>query len=373
MLDRMRELYTAARDPGVVAPAHVERRIHGQLLAGLGQLLFAAENQSGHDQRLRARPALHQTTVHQHLIEAHLFGIGNKGVSDHCACMKPIYLHLGGALALSFTIAAVRVPAPDLTPVPTPSPTPEPVQTTPPPLRPRRQPRTGSTNRAHRGIELSRRMSGAKRCMDRAAARCCSRSNAIAVRGASHCCAVRAASSTSMTIRTETVDRTLAATPAGSGSQQVMATLAASDPLLDAMAVTRGRSAVETTGLSTLYLPPWAEVTRAIRIPPLIESLAPPLRQVRRLRARKRPGFDPEPETPILTWDNFFSRVVLSLLKTQYIHKISGETRSWDPGDTAVLSSLARKEVIPMSHGSAERSASFARGTIGRQHPIETS
>ena len=36
------------------------------------------------------------------------------------------------------------------------------------------------------------------------------------------------------------------------------------DPLLDAMAVTRGRFAVETTGLSTLYLPPWAEVTRAI-------------------------------------------------------------------------------------------------------------
>ena len=37
--------------------------------------------------------------------------------------MKPIYVHLGGALALSFTIAAC-VPAPDSTPAPTPTPTP---------------------------------------------------------------------------------------------------------------------------------------------------------------------------------------------------------------------------------------------------------
>ena len=32
-------------------------------------------------------------------------------VSDHCAGMKPIYLHLGGALALSFTIAAATASA----------------------------------------------------------------------------------------------------------------------------------------------------------------------------------------------------------------------------------------------------------------------
>ena len=40
--------------------------------------------------------------------------------------MKPIYLHLGGALALTFTIAAC-IPAPDSTPAP------EPVQTRPTP------------------------------------------------------------------------------------------------------------------------------------------------------------------------------------------------------------------------------------------------
>ncbi|HCY02645.1 MAG TPA: hypothetical protein DHU71_07085, partial [Erythrobacter sp.] len=58
--------------------------------------------------------------------------------------------------------------------------------------------------------------------------------------------------------------RTLAATPAARELQSLTATLAANDPLLDAMAVTRGRFAVETPGLSTLYLPPWAEVSRVI-------------------------------------------------------------------------------------------------------------
>ena len=40
--------------------------------------------------------------------------------------------------------------------------------------------------------------------------------------------------------------------------------LAAGDPLLDAMALSRGRFAVETSCLPTLYLPSWAEVTRVV-------------------------------------------------------------------------------------------------------------
>ncbi len=36
------------------------------------------------------------------------------------------------------------------------------------------------------------------------------------------------------------------------------------DPLLDAMAITRGRFAVEVEGETPLYLPAWAEVTRVI-------------------------------------------------------------------------------------------------------------
>lgn len=186
-------------------------------------------------------------------------------VSDHCACMKPIYLHLGGALALSFTIAAC-VPAPNSTPAPTPSPTPEPVQTTPPPPPPAPpaenwidEPRTPGDWSYRPALSGGEALYGSRNGEMLFAIKCDRRAGRITLLRSG-----RAASSTSMTIRTETVDRTLAATPAGSGSQQVMATLAASDPLLDAMAVTRGRFAVETTGLSTLYLPPWAEVTRAI-------------------------------------------------------------------------------------------------------------
>ncbi|WP_159870227.1 hypothetical protein [Novosphingobium sp. 9U] len=38
----------------------------------------------------------------------------------------------------------------------------------------------------------------------------------------------------------------------------------ARDPLLDAMAFSKGRFAIETTGLQTLYVPSWTEVSRVI-------------------------------------------------------------------------------------------------------------
>ena len=65
-------------------------------------------------------------------------------------------------------------------------------------------------------------------------------------------------------IRTESVDRPLTMTQADANLPVVLIALPARDPLLDAMAVTRGRFAVETEGMPTLYLPPWAEVTRVI-------------------------------------------------------------------------------------------------------------
>ena len=66
-----------------------------------------------------------------------------------------------------------------------------------------------------------------------------------------------------MQIRTETMDRAFETEPL---EDPALATvmLSSSDRLLDAMAVTRGRFAVETSGMPTLYLPPWAEVTRVI-------------------------------------------------------------------------------------------------------------
>ncbi|GMN12758.1 hypothetical protein [Altererythrobacter sp. MTPC7] len=73
-----------------------------------------------------------------------------------------------------------------------------------------------------------------------------------------------AASELPMRIRTETADRMLTATPSPDGRPMIIATLQASDRLLDAMAFSRGRFAVETSGLETLYVPAWAEVTRVI-------------------------------------------------------------------------------------------------------------
>jgi hypothetical protein len=62
-------------------------------------------------------------------------------------------------------------------------------------------------------------------------------------------------------IRTETTSRSLPlrANPAGGE-----AILAPADPLLDAMALSKGRFAVEADGLPPLYLPSWAEVSRVI-------------------------------------------------------------------------------------------------------------
>lgn len=73
-----------------------------------------------------------------------------------------------------------------------------------------------------------------------------------------------ASQSVQTAIRTETTDRVLSMSPARDSLPVLQATLPARDPLFDAMAVTRGRFAVETPELSTLYLPAWAEVTRVI-------------------------------------------------------------------------------------------------------------
>jgi len=64
-----------------------------------------------------------------------------------------------------------------------------------------------------------------------------------------------------VTIRTETATRTIAAQP---GGRETLVPLAPGDPLLDAMALSKGRFAIEAEGLPTLLLPSWAEVTRVI-------------------------------------------------------------------------------------------------------------
>lgn len=67
-----------------------------------------------------------------------------------------------------------------------------------------------------------------------------------------------------MTIRSESQTRALAAAASRDGDSGLEARLAANDRLLDAMALSKGRFAVEAPGTTTLYLPSWAEVTRVI-------------------------------------------------------------------------------------------------------------
>lgn len=66
-------------------------------------------------------------------------------------------------------------------------------------------------------------------------------------------------------IRTETAERTMVTRPGtDTGARVAMVEIPASDPLLDAMALSKGRFAVEVDGLSPLYLPSYAEVSRVI-------------------------------------------------------------------------------------------------------------
>jgi hypothetical protein len=66
-------------------------------------------------------------------------------------------------------------------------------------------------------------------------------------------------------ILTETGLRLFTGMPRQGSIEHLIATdLPASDPLLDAMAISKGRFAVEVAGEPTLYLPSWPEVTRVI-------------------------------------------------------------------------------------------------------------
>jgi hypothetical protein len=67
-----------------------------------------------------------------------------------------------------------------------------------------------------------------------------------------------------MRVLTEFQDRALDAVPVRSDPATIAARVPARDPLLDAMAFSKGRFAIEITGLPTLYAPSWAEVTRVI-------------------------------------------------------------------------------------------------------------
>jgi hypothetical protein len=67
-----------------------------------------------------------------------------------------------------------------------------------------------------------------------------------------------------MTIRTETATRAFSVVQAEDTNPYLVAGITPADPLLDAMALSKGRFAVEVEGEAPLFLPSYAEVSRVI-------------------------------------------------------------------------------------------------------------
>lgn len=67
-----------------------------------------------------------------------------------------------------------------------------------------------------------------------------------------------------MTIITSNARQTLTGQPVAGPPPSIALTFQVRDSLLDAMAFSRGRFAIETAGLPTLYVPSWPEVSRVI-------------------------------------------------------------------------------------------------------------
>ena len=191
--------------------------------------------------------------------------------------MKAVYLHAAGAIALTFGLAAcipsaeppaptppppIATPTPSPTPVPTPTPSPAPA---PLPVIDEPQfdnyldaPQTDGTwlylDEGSEQLAIFGTGPGESVFIVRCA------SGVVALARASD----SAASQTrAMSVTTETVTRQLVANPIANRGL-VASGLRPDDPLLDAMAITKGRFAVEVEGERTLYLPAWAEVSRVI-------------------------------------------------------------------------------------------------------------
>lgn len=179
--------------------------------------------------------------------------------------MKPIYVHLGSAIALSFSLAAC-VPAPDSTPTPTPTPiataSSQPSMPAPAPVVPDNwmdAPKSSGDWHYSSDSLGSTALFGDSKNDPRFYLRCDRARHRITFMRAAD-----APGPLQMRIRTETADRILNAEPTEDDLPFVSSSVSAADPILDAMALSKGRFAVETPGAITLYLPAWAEVTRVI-------------------------------------------------------------------------------------------------------------
>ena len=145
-------------------------------------------------------------------------------------------------------------------PPPAPTPKPSPAPTLPPPQRQvldwRDAPITPGdwTWSSDGGQSVARFAGGALEL------RCERGSGAVSVRRAG----TIAAASAPMTIATSSTTRTVDASTQSASPAGVSASIPARDSLLDAMAFSRGRFAVDVARLPTLYVPSWPEVSRVI-------------------------------------------------------------------------------------------------------------
>lgn len=188
--------------------------------------------------------------------------------------MKAVYFHAIGAVALTFAIAAC-VAGPDLPP---PIITPEPVSVAPPAPTPTptAQPLPVIQEPVYDSYLDAPQTAGTWGYADdpgetlafygvgqdyRFIVRCDKSTREI---GLARVAQNASSAPRAMEITTETTKRTLTANPVSSTGGMVAATLSPRDPLLDAMAITKGRIAITVEGERTLYLPAWVEISRVI-------------------------------------------------------------------------------------------------------------
>ena len=166
-----------------------------------------------------------------------------KGVSAHCGDMKPIYFSMAAAIAATWALAAGMASA--------------------------QQPADDDANWldapqtpgdwSYRAIAGGTQATFAAGTANEFTMQCQLQPRAIVLARPGH-------SDTDLLVRvrTETQDRILQAKPSTAGAPQVTVQLPVRDSLLDTMAITKGRFAIEVEGMVPLYIPAWAEVTRAI-------------------------------------------------------------------------------------------------------------
>ncbi len=196
--------------------------------------------------------------------------------------MKAIYLHTAGAIALTFSLAACipqaeppvstppPAPAPAPEPVPTPVPTPTPTPP-PPPVVEEPQfenyldaPQTEGTWQYVAESAETFAIFAEGRTNPKAIVRCDLNSRQVAIGRFVSDSPATVRPSAAMEVRAETTTRQLQASARDSMFPLLAAELNANDPLLDAIAITKGRFVVGVEGVRTLYLPAWVEVSRVI-------------------------------------------------------------------------------------------------------------